>query len=56
LKIRETQMSEQIWAYKDKINNLYISLHILEGIKSRWAGHVTRRGKMNAYNITTGNP
>jgi hypothetical protein len=46
--------------HNEELHNLYASPYIIRVIKSRrmrWAGHVTRMGKMrNAYKIMVGKP
>jgi hypothetical protein len=43
--------------HNEKLHNLYLSPNIIRTIKSRrmkWAGHVARMGKRNAYRILVG--
>jgi hypothetical protein len=43
--------------HNDEFHNLYFSPSIIRMIKSRrmrWAGRVTRMGKMNAYRVLVG--
>jgi hypothetical protein len=45
--------------HNEELHNLYCSPSIIRMIKSRrirWAGHVTRMGKKNAYRIFLGKP
>jgi hypothetical protein len=45
--------------HNEELHNLYSSPSIIRMIKSRrmrWAGHVARMGKRNAYRILVGKP
>jgi hypothetical protein len=45
--------------YSEELRDLYSSLSIIRMIKSRrmrWAGHVVRMGKRNAYRFLVGRP
>jgi hypothetical protein len=45
--------------HNEELHNLYSSASIIRVIKSRrmrWAGHVARMEKRNAYRILVGNP
>jgi hypothetical protein len=45
--------------HNEELHNLYSSPNIIRMIKSRrmrWAGHVSRMGKGNAYGILVGKP
>jgi hypothetical protein len=52
-------MAVQLGLQNEELHNLYSSPSIVRMIKSRrmrWAGHVTRMEKRNAYRILVGKP
>jgi hypothetical protein len=45
--------------HNEELHDLYSSLSLISMVKSktmRWAGHVARMGKRNAFRLLVGNP